>query len=60
MIKGLYFKLNLNNERDKFIYDFFKTYPKKIGKDKVEMLFMLIRHWRFNHVMEDYDADEHS
>lgn len=50
MIKGLYFKLNLENERDKRIYDFFKTYPNEIHKDKIEILDIMIRYWTLDEV----------
>lgn len=42
MIKGLYFKLNLENERDKRIYDFFNVIPKLWNVDKIEILDELI------------------
>lgn len=51
MIKGLYFKLNLDNERDKRIYDFFTVVPQLFKIDKVEILFHLVNSWQ----REDYE-----
>lgn len=50
MIKGLYFKLNMDNPNDKEIYDFFKKYSSK-GFSKIELLFQLMKN--FKHIMED-------
>ena len=43
MIKGLYFKLNLDNERDKRIYDFFQKYNG--SGEKINMLSNLLSVW---------------
>ncbi len=43
MIKGLYFKLNLENERDKRIYDFFQKYSG--SGEKINMLSNLLSVW---------------
>lgn len=50
MIKGLYFKLNLDNSNDKEIYDFFKMYSCK-GMPKIALLFQLMKN--FKHIMGD-------
>lgn len=42
MIKGLYFKLNMKNESDKHIYQYFEE-RKKDGCNKVDVLYGLIR-----------------
>lgn len=42
MIKGLYFKLNMENEGDKYIYEYFNR-RKKAGYNKVNVLSALIR-----------------
>ena len=41
-IKGLYFKLNLDNKNDLFIYNFFN---KKISGNKIDALYTLIDYW---------------
>lgn len=38
MIKGLYFKLNLDNPRDRNIYRFFTMQPDTEGIDKITLL----------------------
>ena len=50
MIKGLYFKLNMDNPNDEEIYNFFKRYSNK-GMTKIELLFMLMKN--FKHLVED-------
>lgn len=42
MIKGLYFKLNMKNESDKHIYQYFENW-KKDGYNKVGVLYALIK-----------------
>lgn len=42
MIKGLYFKLNMNNDHDKYIHDFFER-AKSRGLNKVNVLYNLCR-----------------
>lgn len=42
MIKGLYFKLNVDNETDNEIYRFFITESKKLGINKIKLLKILI------------------
>lgn len=41
-IKGLYFKLNVENESDKSIYDFFEKESKRTGFTKLTILAMMI------------------
>ena len=41
MIKGLYFKLNDESNKDKMIFDFFEV-EKKLGHNKIDVLFSLI------------------
>ena len=42
MIKGLYFKLNVGNPRDKFIYNFFKMQSEAEKIDKIALLDKMI------------------
>ena len=42
MIKGLYFKLNLNNPRDEYIYRFFTMQPDAEKIDKIALLDKMI------------------
>ncbi len=49
-IKGLYFKLNMDNPNDKEIHDFFKKYSNK-GLTKIELLFQLMKN--FKNIMGD-------
>ena len=42
MIRGLYFKLNMEKDSDKHIYDYFKD-RKKDGYNKVGVLYALIK-----------------
>ena len=46
MIKGLYFKLNMDNPNDKEIYNFFKDYSSK-GFSKIELLFQLMKNFKY-------------
>ena len=41
-IKGLYFKLNIDKQTDKDIYNFFIQESKKRGIDKITLLFDMI------------------
>lgn len=43
MIKGLYFKLNIDKEEDNIIYSFFNKESKKEGINKIELLYRMIR-----------------
>lgn len=43
MIKGLFFKLNLENENDNEIWKFFIETPAKEKCTKIELLFRLIK-----------------
>ena len=42
MIKGLFFKLNMDKENDKYVYDYFEA-RKKDGYNKVCVLYALIK-----------------
>lgn len=42
MIKGLYFKLNMDKRPDKDIYEFFESESKRIGKSKVYLLLLMM------------------
>ena len=50
MIKGLYFKLNMDNLKDREIYDFFTKYSSK-HLPKIELLFLIIKN--FKYLMEE-------
>ena len=41
-IKGLYFKLNIDNPRDEHIYKFFTTQPDSEKIDKIALLDKMI------------------
>ena len=41
-IKGLYFKLNMDKQTDKDIYNFFIQESKKMGIDKISLLFKMM------------------
>jgi len=41
MIKGLYFKLNLDNPKDKAIYDMFNEATKYHNVNKIDVLYNL-------------------
>ncbi len=45
MIKGLYFKLNIDKKPDKDIYEFFESESKRIGKSKVQLLLIMVNHY---------------
>ena len=50
-IKGLYFKLNIDNPRDSFIYKFFTIQPDTERIDKIALLEKMIHLYikiRFN------------
>lgn len=49
MIKGLYFKLNMENETDKFIFDFFEKESKRTGFTKLTLLAMMIKCYKSCH-----------
>lgn len=42
MIKGLYFKLNMNKHTDKEIYDFFIQESKKCSVNKIDILYSMM------------------
>lgn len=43
MIKGLYFKLNMEKVRDKIIYNFFHTLVEP--DNKIDAMYILINHY---------------
>ena len=43
MIKGLYFKLNMEKVRDKIIYNFFNTLD--VPDNKIDVMYILINHY---------------
>lgn len=51
MIKGLYFKLNIDKEKDKTIYEFFKEAPKYLKTNKIDLLYSLCK--QFNENMDE-------
>lgn len=57
MIKGLYFKLNVGNPRDKFIYNFFKMQSETEKIDKIALLDRMITNYinttAQKYIMED-------
>lgn len=42
MIKGLYFKLNMDKQADKDIYNFFIQESKKCSVNKIDLLFSMM------------------
>lgn len=52
MIKGLYFKLNMDKRPDKDIYNFFIQETKRTGKSKIEILSCMISEYRSKHLDE--------
>ena len=42
MIKGLYFKLNMDKSTDKEIYNFFIQESKKCSVSKIEILYSMM------------------
>lgn len=54
MIKGLYFKLNMDKRPDKDIYEFFESESKRIGTSKVQLLLIMMSHYM--HDMEVHKA----
>lgn len=51
MIKGLYFKLNIDKEKDRTIYEFFKEGTKYLKTNKIDLLYSLCH--RFNKDMDE-------
>lgn len=43
MIKGLYFKLNIEKVRDRIIYNFFNTLQEP--DNKIDAMYILINHY---------------
>ena len=66
MIKGLYFKLNLDKQIDERIYKFFMEESKRRGINKIDMLYNLIElyetnnavHKRFVRCVKNNDFDD--
>ena len=54
MIKGLYFKLNMGNPRDEFIYRFFTMQADTEGIDKIQLLDKLIGQYLKTHKNDVY------
>ena len=46
MLKGLYFKLHDDNDKEKDIIDFFNDEAKKKGISKMELMHILINCYR--------------
>ena len=42
MIKGLYFKLNMEKESDRYVSEFFEKESKRTGLTKLTILTMMI------------------
>lgn len=55
-IKGLYFKLNMNNPTDARIYNFFQTAPQHFKINKIQMLAGMIR--LFEYTMAVREAED--
>lgn len=55
MIKGLYFKLNIDKEADKMIYDFFTQESKEVECNKIDLLFRLICAYKDEDWRKKYD-----
>ena len=51
MIKGLYFKLNIDKEKDRTIYEFFKEGQKYLKTNKIDLLYLLCK--QFNEDMDE-------
>lgn len=60
MIKGLYFKLNMDKRPDKDIYYFFKNESKRTNKTKIEILteMMSLYYHRYNDELTKYYVGE--
>lgn len=54
MIKGLYFKLNLDNPRDEYIYRFFTMQPDTEKIDKIALLDKMIHLYLKLRFCKDY------
>lgn len=44
-IKGLYFKLNIDNPNDNEILEFFDYMTKEYNLTKITLLYMLVKHY---------------
>ena len=53
VIKGLYFKLNMDNPNDKEIHDFFIDETKRYGINKIKLLHIMIRAFKVHRILED-------
>lgn len=54
MIKGLYFKLNMEKVRDKIIYNFFNTLQEP--DNKIDVMYILINHYLSKGEVEELAA----
>ena len=57
MIKGLYFKLNIDNPHDEEIYKFFINETKRSGINKINLLHLMIRIYKARKILEDDKND---
>lgn len=53
MIKGLYFKLNIDDPTDKSIYHFFIKESKEAGISKIKLLYRMMCIYKARKVLED-------
>lgn len=58
MIKGLYFKLNMNNPRDEYIYRFFTMQPDTEKIDKIALLDRMIHFYNNWYKNKEDQIDE--
>ena len=56
-IKGLYFKLNIDNPNDEEIYNFFINETKRSRINKIKLLHLMIRIYKARKVLEDDTND---
>lgn len=49
-IKGLYFKLNMENARDRIIYNFFNTLQEP--DNKIDAMYILINHYLYKYQID--------
>lgn len=54
MIKGLYFKLNMDNPRDEHIYRFFTMQADTEGIDKIQLLENMIYSYMKSRLNKEY------
>lgn len=56
-IKGLYFKLNIDKQTDKDIYNFFIQESKERGIDKITLLFDMICKYKVLKLKEQLEKE---